>query len=107
MKKNFVLVSVILLVACASYKPMAPSQSDADRAAKTMPGVTLADLEQGKAIFETHCHKCHSLKRPFNHTGDEIEAVLPKMAKRAKLDSHQEKLVLDYLLTMTSSPASK
>jgi len=107
MKKSLILVSIILLVACASYKPMAPSQSDADRAAKTNPGITLAELEQGKAIFETHCHKCHSLKRPFNHSGDEIEAVLPKMAKRAKLDSQQEKLVLNYLLTMTSAPTSK
>jgi cytochrome c5 len=101
MKKVLVLASVIVLIACASYKPIAPTQTDVDRAAQTTPGITLTDLNEGKAIFESKCHKCHSLKRPFTKSGDEIEAALPKMAKRAKLDSHQEELVLNYLLTMT------
>ncbi len=100
MKKIIVIIGITLLVACATYKPIAPTQSDADRAAKMSPGTTLADLNQGKAIFEKSCHKCHSLKRPFRKDPDVIEAVLPKMAKRAKLDSKQEDLVLKYLLTM-------
>ena len=107
MKKFLIISSAILLVACAAYKPIAPAQADADRAAKISPGVTLADLNEGKVIFETKCHKCHSLKKPFKKTDDEIEAALPKMAKRAKLDDRQEKLVLDYLLTMAGTPASK
>lgn len=102
MKKLLVLAFVIFLVACAAYKPLTPSQSDADRASKSIPGITLADLNQGKAIFQKSCHKCHSLKKPFNKTPDEIEMALPKMAKRAKLDKQQEDLVLKYLLTMTS-----
>lgn len=106
MKKVLVTVSAILLVACVTYKPIAPSQSDADRAALNNPEITLADLNQGKAIFEKKCHKCHSLKKPFHKSVDEIEAALPKMAKRAKLDSLQENLVLNYLLTMTVAQAS-
>jgi cytochrome c5 len=107
MNKAIVIISAILLVACASYKPIVPAQSDADRAAKNNPGVTLADLEQGRAIFEKSCHKCHSLKRPFAHTPEEIETVIPKMAKRAKLNSQQQELVLNYLVTMNPNQESK
>ena len=107
MKLILVTLSLLIMVACASYKPLVPSQSDADRVAKNKPGITLADLNLGKAIFEMKCHKCHSLKRPFTKTEDVIEAVLPKMAKRAKLDSHQEELVLNYLVTMVSAQPSK
>jgi len=100
MKRIGVLTVIIFLVACAAYKPAIPTQTDADRAAKMKPGITLAELNEGKSIFQTHCHKCHSLKKPFSKSGDEIEAALPKMAKRAKLDSHEEELVLNYLVTM-------
>jgi cytochrome c5 len=103
MKKVIVVLFIMVLMACAAYKPLAPTQSDADRAAKSNPGITLDNLNEGKAIFEDKCHKCHSLKKPFNNKSeDELKAALPIMAKRAKLDSHQEDLVLQYLLTMTT-----
>jgi mono/diheme cytochrome c family protein len=105
MKMVFVVVSMMALVACAAYKPLTPTQSDADRAAKSNPSITLANLNEGKTIFETKCHKCHSLKKPFNDKSeDELRAALPIMGKRAKLDSRQEDLVLQYLLTMTTKP---
>jgi mono/diheme cytochrome c family protein len=107
MKKVLVIVSIILLVGCASYKPVAPAQNDADRATVKIPGTTLADLNQGKAIFEEKCHKCHSLKKPFTKSEEEIKSALPKMAKRAKIDSKQEDLVLKYLLTMTTDQNPK
>jgi len=94
----------MMLVACAAYKPLTPTQSDADRAAMTNPAITLANLNEGKTIFEDKCHKCHSLKKPFNKSEEEIKDALPVMAKRAKLDSNQEDLVLQYLLTMTTKP---
>ena len=107
MKKILVFTSVALLVACAAYKPMAPAQSDADRAAKENPQITLADLNAGKSIFEEKCHKCHSLKKPFKKTDEEITDALPRMAKRAKLDSDQQALVLNYLITMNDAASSK
>ncbi len=80
-----------------------PSQTDAERASQKYPGTTLADLTEGKSIFEHSCKKCHSLGKPFNNSAETVEAVLPKMAKRAKLDTKQEALVLKYLLTMHSN----
>ena len=102
MKKLFVISLISVLAACASFKPLAPAQSDADRATKKFPGTTLADLTEGKSIFETKCHKCHSLKKPFSKSEDTIAKALPRMAKRANIDSKQQDLVLKYLLTMNS-----
>ena len=107
MKKVIVLAAVTFLVACAAYKPLTPAQSDADRAAKENPQITLADLTEGKSIFEEKCHKCHSLKKPFKKTDEEISDALPRMAKRARLDSTQEALVLNYLLTMNDAASTK
>jgi len=108
MKKIYtVLCASVLFIACASYKPLAPGAADATRAAEKFPGTTLADLEQGKSIFEQNCNKCHSLKKPFTKDEETIKSVLPKMAKRAKIDSRQEDLVLKYLLTMNSAGKSK
>jgi hypothetical protein len=107
MKKILVIVSICLLAACTVYKPIVPSQGDADRAAQKFPGTTLADLNQGEAIFEKSCKKCHSLKKPFRKSEEEIRSVLPKMAKRAKIDDKQQDLVLKYLLTMNSVQQAK
>ncbi len=100
MKKTITFLSFLLMISCAAYKPLAPSQTDAKRAQEKFPGTTLADLEQGKSIFEHSCKKCHSLRKPFTRDEETVRNVLPKMAKRAKLDNHQENLVLKYLLTM-------
>jgi hypothetical protein len=101
-KKALMLVSITLIAACSSYKPIVPAQSDADYAAQIIPGITLAELNQGKAIFEESCHKYHSLKKLFTKSEDEIKSALPKMAKRARIYSKQEDLVLKYLLTMST-----
>jgi|SRR6185436_5382999 len=105
MKKIITILSFTFLVACAAYKPVVPTQTDADRAAQKFPGTTLAELNEGKSIFESHCNKCHSLNKPFKKTEEEIRNILPKMAKKAKIDSKQEELVLKFLLTMNSNKA--
>jgi cytochrome c5 len=107
MKKGLVILSVAFLVACASTSPMVPTQKDADRAAKEIPGITLADLNEGKAIFEESCRKCHSLKKPFNKTDEEIKDAMPRMAKRAKIDERQSELVYHYLVTMSDGEGTK
>jgi cytochrome c5 len=107
MKKVISILLVAVFASCAAYKPAAPTQADADRAAQKYPGTTLADLSEGKTIFEQHCDKCHSLKRPFKHSAEEVTNVLPKMAHKARLDSRQEELVRKYLLTMNGvAPAN-
>ncbi len=107
MKKVLIILSVAFLIACASTSPMVPVQSDADRAAKKIPGITLADLNEGKAIFEENCRKCHTLKKPFRKTDEQIKDAMPRMAKRAKIDERQRELVYNYLVTMSTGEPAK
>jgi len=104
MKKTLVIMLLVGLAACSSYKPLAPSQSDAERGAQKYPGLSLDDLNKGKAIFEAKCEKCHSLKRPFTVSDKDVENIMPKMAVKANLDHKSADLVLQYLLTMKSAP---
>ena len=107
MKKVLIILSAAFLVACAATSPMVPAQNDADQATKEIPGITLADLNEGKSIFEQKCRKCHSLKKPFRKTDEEIKDAMPRMAKRAKIDSRQRELVFNYLVTMSTGELSK
>jgi hypothetical protein len=107
--KSIILVmgiSGFIFTACASYTPITPTQVDVDQASKLFPGTTMADLMQGKTIFEQNCGKCHSRNKPFTKTQDQIRNVLPKMASRAKIDNSSQELILKYLLTMTSKKSS-
>ena len=102
MRKLFVLCAVLFLAACsAAIKLSAPSQTDADRASKTFPGLTLADLNSGKTAYEENCAKCHRLKNPVNFSEEKWRKVLPPMAKKAKIDAKTEDLILKYVVTMS------
>ncbi|HVY74834.1 MAG TPA: hypothetical protein VG890_08400, partial [Puia sp.] len=80
---------------------------DADRGAQKYPGYTLTDLDQGKAIYQSHCNKCHPYKVPPSRDEAKWDQIIPVMAKKAKLDSTEENLVLKYVVTMSTATAKK
>ena len=106
MKKTLIILSVIFLAACGSVKLLTPTQADADRAAQKFPGMTLADLNQGKAAFEKNCTMCHSMKNPASKTEDKWRKTVPIMVGRAnkkteRIDSATQESILRYLITMS------
>lgn len=105
MKKTIFASFVIFLTACSATKLITPSQEDADRGSQKFQGYTMSDLEQGKAIYESHCNKCHKYKVPESRDEAKWDHIIPEMAKKAKLDSTQESLVLKYVVTMSTHPA--
>ena len=102
MKKSIVIVSLFLLTAC-SAKLVTPTQTDADRVAQRMPGTTLADLQEGKTLFEAKCTQCHGIKKPASKTESEWQHIVPIMAKRAEkankdlIDGHAQEQIMKYL----------
>jgi cytochrome c5 len=103
MKKIYVILCVCcfgLLAAC-SKKLLTPQKSDMARAEAVYPGTTLAELKKGKEIFDTYCGKCHPYKNPQTKTQAQWEKIIPPMAKKAKLDANQEKLVLKYVVVLS------
>jgi cytochrome c5 len=107
MKKILYTISILFLASCASTKVMAPTQADADRGAKNNAAITLASLNEGKAVFETECTKCHALKNPKSKNEEEWKSIVPKMAAKANkkagsevVDAHKQELILQYVTTM-------
>ena len=102
MKKYIYISTAFLLFSCSPLILVQPSENDAARASQKFPGTTLEELNQGKTFFEANCSKCHSLKKPFKVSEEKLNSIVPKMAKKAKLDDKTENLILKYLVTMNS-----
>lgn len=104
MKRIIPFLFFVSVIACTStVKLLQPTQSDADRGSQKYPGYSLQDLNAGKSIYEANCNKCHKYKVPESRNEAKWDKVIPKMAKKAKLDSAQESLVLKYVVTMSTA----
>jgi cytochrome c5 len=113
MKKSLILILIVVLTACSSAKLLTPAQSDVDRVSVKYPGFTLADLNEGKAMFEQTCNRCHRLKDPASRSEDKWNKIVPQMIGklnkkegREVVDDKQQAIILKYLVTMSSAPKS-
>ena len=110
MKKTLVIFCFALLTAC-SVKLATPQQSDVDRVATKFPGYNLADLNEGKSLFESTCNRCHRLKNPRSRDESKWNEIVPQMVGklnkkegREVIDQKQKESILRYLVTMSSAP---
>jgi hypothetical protein len=79
--------------------PLVPIESDVAIANAHWQGTTLDNLTQGYSIYDDKCTDCHGVKKPQDFTEDEWNSIMPKMGRKAKLDTNQYKLVFRYILT--------
>lgn len=109
MKKTLVIVSAVVLAACGASKSVVPTQSDADRmSTKFEGGYTLAQLEQGKTLYENNCGICHSLYAANSRMEEVWNQIVPKMVMKVNkksgkeaLNASDEELIRRYLVTMS------
>lgn len=60
----------------------------------------MEQLNKGYAIYTDKCTDCHGLKKPQKFSIDDWNTeYMPKMGRKAKLDSAEYVLVLHYILT--------
>ncbi|MEZ4830039.1 MAG: cytochrome c [Bacteroidia bacterium] len=113
MKKTLFAASFIILTGCFSAKLITPVQADVERVQSKFPNYSLADLTQGKTLYEQHCGSCHGLKKPSSRTEEKWETIVPKMAVKANkkypnsLDADSQEKILKYLITMGSATAAR
>jgi len=107
MKKALIISSVILLASC-SLKVIKPTQADLSRGQKEFPGMTMAQLEEGKSTFKRLCTQCHPAKSPTSRGEKEWREVVPEMAgkaahkpKKKQISEADQQLILKYLITMS------
>ena len=108
--KKLTILTLILFAACVPVKLAIPTQADADRGAKQFNGFTLAELNQGKTLYEQNCAECHRLKYPRSKTEAEWTKIVPNMVRRANRDAgrekikpHDQELILHYVITMSTA----
>ncbi len=107
MKKCIGAFAIVFLIACGSAKLLLPTQADADRGAQKFSGLTLAELNEGKSLYEMNCAACHGLKRPASQSEREWNKIVPEMvgkvnkeAGKEVIDAHKQQVILNYLVTM-------
>lgn len=105
-RKLVVIVASVAFAGCFAAKKAMPTQSDADRGAAKFPGYTLAELNQGKGLYENNCGKCHGLKKTTSESEAEWRRIVPAMVAKINkngkvLDDHSQELILRYLVTMS------
>ena len=59
---------------------------------------TEAQRAEGKILFEGKCADCHDLPVPAEYTVHQLDDVLPKMFRKAKLSYDDAGLVKAYLV---------
>ena len=98
----FLSGAVFLLVVSCGPSYMAPPVTP--KLAKISPA-PVTELERGFSIHQAKCAKCHSFENPADYTTNELsQEIIPKMARKAKLDVADEKAVLAYLLAARKIP---
>src|SRR5262245_60667710 len=103
-KNRLILVGAFAAVfGCAGALP-APNALDAQRIADRYPHATVADLEQGRALYTKRCSTCHELFAPARFDGTRWQKELVQMRDRAGLKGGEERLILQYLSVVGERP---
>ena len=106
MKKYFYLSTLLFLVACGTTKLAAPAQADADRGTAKFADVTLAQLTEGKAVYDLNCGACHKAPKPKSQSEAGWRHIVPEMCVKAKrktgnsISPEQEESLLRFLIVM-------
>lgn len=114
MKKSILILAVVAIaVACGTKKSTGgvvdtmPNQADIDRVQEKFPGYTLAELNEGRKLYESNCNLCHGLKKTASESEEEWRKIVPPMVQKANkkngnaIDAAGEEKILRYVVTMS------
>lgn len=100
---NVFYLSLALVVSACGTTLLIPNETDVVRVSDKFSGYTLAELNEGKTLYEVNCQKCHGLKDPKKYTEEQWNKIVPPMAKKAKIDAQQEETIRKYVITMSGA----
>ncbi len=92
------------LAACGVDVPRA-TPLDAERAARTRPGTTLADLDRGRTAYLAKCASCHRPVAPRRITAYQWPRHVDEMRERAHLSAEDREAILLYLTVVATRAA--
>lgn len=92
--KNLLIAFLFMAAFGCTTQLYMPSEANVNK----VEAATLAELQQGRDLFQNKCGKCHKLPKPGKHAKDEWQKILAKMAPKAKLSAEQSDLVYKYVV---------
>jgi hypothetical protein len=97
-KKIVFILSVVILVGCATVSSLQPKENDLVEMQQKVPGINLEEAQQGFKLYKYNCAGCHYLHKPNAYTINGWEKILPEMLVRAKITSGKDaQLIKNYL----------
>jgi len=98
--KNIFLGIAIIFASCAASKVV---MTDTESANYKYGKAKFADYSkeqfmQGKVVNEKSCGSCHKQKDPTRFTEQQLNKIIPNMAKKAKISDAEKDLVLKYYI---------
>ena len=115
MKKAILFLGVLATIASCGTKSTAesasdslPTQADVDRVKEKYSGYTLAEMNEGRKLYQNNCNLCHGLKKANSESEAEWEKIVPPMVAKVNektgtttLDAADEQKILRYLVAMS------
>ena len=102
MKKIIVIISLIIFSACASKKLSTSKENDKPKEKETAAVVaaTPEEINAGKANYGQYCGTCHKLYDIESESESEWRKIIPRMSKKANIDSKTEETILKYVVAI-------
>ena len=95
-----------LLLACAhaGFVPQ-PTPMDVERVRPVDPGLTLEEMQAGRAAYVQRCSSCHAVHGPGEYRGDQWPDFIARMQreKKIKIPEHDRVLIERYLVAFSST----
>jgi mono/diheme cytochrome c family protein len=107
---RYFLTSILLVASSAGCAAGLPpvTKLQAERASERWPGTSVAQLEQGRVLYQGRCGNCHQLFSPGHFPEQRWRVEIAEMRERAHLTTDQENLIFQYLATAgVSTPAQQ
>ena len=85
--------------ACSGQLPE-PTTQHLDRAQAKWPGISVADLQEGRRLTVQNCASCHPVPRPSDHPSDHWPEIMDRMTPLVKMTPDESNKIEQYLVLM-------
>ncbi len=107
MSPRLFLSCAVLALGCATGSRFVPQPTplDVERVQTVDPGLTLEELQAGRAAYLSRCSSCHPVHGPGEFSAAKWPALVAKMEreKKIKLPEHDRLVIERYLVAFSST----
>lgn len=104
--RTIALIVAFVAAGCAARTLPVATEADAVRVAARLPGTTVTELNNGRALLLRSCGNCHQMPVPSARPAAEWPSHVQKMRKRAGVTPLDAQIIERYLAAFAMDRAS-